>query len=119
MKKKIMITILVIGILLNILIIPVNAKMDINDITKPPAVDPTVTESINFIWNNISTVISIVGVGIASIMLIVVAIKYMLAAPGEKAQLKQHLLVYVIGAFFIFCCVGIVNLIKTLVEQIF
>ena len=49
---------------------------------------------------------------IAIIMLIVLAIKYISAAPGDKAEIKKHAVVYVVGAVVLFAATGILQIIK-------
>ena len=44
------------------------------------------------------TIVRIIGTGVAIIMLIVLAIKYISAAPSDKAEIKKHAVVYVVGA---------------------
>ncbi len=60
------------------------------------------------------TVTQVIGVGIAVIMLIVLGMKYMISAPEDKAQIKKHAVVYVIGAVVLFGAVGILEMIKNL-----
>ena len=59
-----------------------------------------------------TTVVQIVGVGVAVIMLIVLAIKYISAAPGDKADIKKHAVVYVVGAVVLFAASGILEIVK-------
>lgn len=118
--KKITTGLILVLLVINSLMIPVFAQtMDISPITDPPTVDPGTKGTLNEIWNHMAPIISTIAVGIAAIMLIVVAIKYMAAAPGEKAQLKKHLVIYVVGAIFILCSVGIISLLKGVAETIF
>ena len=58
------------------------------------------------------TVVQVVGVGVAIIMLIVLAIKYISAAPGDKADIKKHAVVYVVGAVVLFAASGILGIVK-------
>lgn len=51
-------------------------------------------------------------------MLIILAIKYMSAAPGEKADIKKSAVVYVIGAVVLFAAVGIMQVIKQFSDDI-
>ena len=46
-------------------------------------------------------------------MLAVLAMKYMSAAPGEKATIKKHAAVYIVGAIVLFGAAGILNIIET------
>ena len=77
-----------------------------------------VTPVIDSIWDKAWGIISVIGAGVAAIMLIVIAIKYMSAAPNERAEIKKYFIIYAVGAIFIFCCVGIVNLLKGVAEDI-
>jgi len=43
-----------------------------------------------------------IGASVAIIMLITVGIKYLTSAPEDRAQIKSHLVVYVVGALLIF-----------------
>ena len=57
------------------------------------------------------------GIGVAVIMLIVLAIKYISAAPGDKAEIKKHAVVYVVGAVILFAATGILQIIRTFATQ--
>lgn len=57
-------------------------------------------------------VFRIAAVGIALIMLVVVAIKYMSAAPEGKAEIKKHAVIYVVGAVVLFASAGILSIIE-------
>lgn len=64
------------------------------------------------------TVVRVVGVAVAIVMLLVVAMKYMTAAPGEKADIKKSAVVYVVGAVVLFAVTGILGLINTFSSKI-
>jgi len=64
------------------------------------------------IMGAIITIIQVVGTGVAILMLIVLAIKYISAAPGDKADIKKHAVVYVVGAVVLFAATGILQIIK-------
>ena len=77
------------------------------------AVDSTGTAaSANNILGAIMTVAQVIGVGVAIVMLIVLAIKYVYTAPGDKAEIKKHAVVYVVGAIVLFAASGILGIIK-------
>ena len=59
---------------------------------------------------NIIGIAQVIGVGVAMTMLIVLGISYMVAAPGDKAEIKKHAVVYVVGAIFIFATTGIISI---------
>ena len=58
-----------------------------------------------------AVMVKIAGVGIAMVMLIVLAMKYMMAAPGDKAEIKKHAGVYVVGAVILFAATQIIAII--------
>ena len=51
-------------------------------------------------------------------MLIVLAIKYISAAPNDKAEIKKHAVVYVVGAVILFGATVILEIIKNFALQI-
>lgn len=68
--------------------------------------------SVTRIIGALINIIQIIGSGVAIIMLIVLAIKYISAAPGDKADIKKHAVVYVVGAIVLFAATGILQIIK-------
>lgn len=68
--------------------------------------------SANTIINQILGVVQIIGVGVAVIMLIVLAIKYISAAPGDKAEIKKSAVVYIVGAVILFGATGLLQIVK-------
>lgn len=74
--------------------------------------DEEVLNPINDIAGTAITVTQIIAIGVAIIMLIVLAMKYMLSAPGDKATIKKHAVVYIVGAIVMFACTGILELIR-------
>ena len=63
-------------------------------------------------------VVQVIGVAIAVIMLIVLAIKYISAAPNDKAEIKKHAVVYVVGAVVLFAASGIIGIIRGFADKI-
>lgn len=53
-----------------------------------------------------------IGIGIALIILTYIGIKFMLASPSERANIKQYSMNYVIGVFILIGGVGILTAIK-------
>ena len=68
--------------------------------------------SVNRIIGAMLTVVQVVGSGVAVIMLIVLAIKYISAAPSDKAEIKKHAVVYVVGAVVLFAASGIIGIVR-------
>lgn len=60
----------------------------------------------------IINIVQVIGMGVAIIMLVVMAIKYISAAPSEKAEIKKSATVYIIGAIVLFAASGILGIIK-------
>lgn len=79
-----------------------------NSVNKP-------TGASNSVSNVLATVITsarIIGVCFAVVMLLTVAMKYMSAAPGEKADIKKSAMIYVVGAVVLFAVVGILGIVE-------
>ncbi len=53
----------------------------------------------------------------AIIILLVIGMKYMLAAPGDRAGIKKYSIKYVIGALILFGASGIVTIMKGFVKD--
>lgn len=65
------------------------------------------------IIGRIISIVQVFGVFIAVAMSMILGIKYMYASPGDKAQIKNHLTVYIIGAVIMFGAVGILGIVKS------
>ena len=73
--------------------------------------DTNVNNSAKTIVGAIIGAVRIIAVGVAVIMLAVLAMKYMMSAPGDKADIKKHAVVYVVGAVILFAVSGILGII--------
>ena len=74
--------------------------------------DDTISGKAEKIMGSIVDVVRVVGTGVAIIMIIFVAIKYMTAAPGERADIKKHAIPFVVGAIVLFASTNILSIIK-------
>jgi len=83
-----------------------------NSITENAKDNTGVAKSVKEIIQSILTITQVIGVGVAVIMLVVLAIKYISAAPSDKAEIKKHMVVYVVGAILLFAASGILEIIK-------
>ena len=83
--------------------------IDLNEFTGDTSGAGGVTD----LFNRIIGIVQVVGTGIAVIMLIVLAIKYLMAAPSEKADIKKGALVYVVAAVILFAAVNILAAIQS------
>lgn len=75
----------------------------------------------NLVNDTAITAISIarvVCVSIAIVILLVIAMKYMMSAPGDRADIKKHAVHYIIGAFILFGVTGILGIINNFALQI-
>lgn len=73
--------------------------------------DSTVINPVRSVVSGALTIIRVVGTGVAIIMLTYVGIKYMTAAPSEKAEFKKSATAYVVGAIVLFAASNIVGII--------
>lgn len=80
-----------------------------DDIT---ASDSDAAGVIQDISGTILGIVQVVGVAVAVIMLVVLAIKYISAAPSEKADIKKSAFIYIIGALLLFGGVALLNIIQ-------
>ena len=80
--------------------------------------DSTAANSVAKMANSVIGVVQVVGMAVAVIMLIVLAIKYISAAPSDKAEIKKHAVVYVVGAVVLFAATGILEIVKNFSKNI-
>lgn len=124
MKKVLIIIItLILGILLvqnTVMAGAYNWASDINNAATATA--PTgATGAINAtrtISQSIITIARVICMGVAIVMLIVLAIKYMSSAPGDKATIKKSAVTYVVGAIVMFAAYGILTIIQAFASGI-
>lgn len=76
------------------------------------------SDSVSKMAGAIINIVQIIGMAVAVIMLIVLAIKYISAAPSDKAEIKKHAVVYVVGAIVLFAASGILEIIKNFSKNI-
>ena len=78
-----------------------------------------ITDTADTILGAILSVMRIVCLGIAIIMITVLAMKYMMAAPGDRAEIKKSAVQYVIGAVIMFGAAAILGLLVEFTNGIF
>lgn len=64
----------------------------------------------------ILNVCKVVAVGIALIMIVIIAAKYMLASAGDRADIKKHAVAYITGAVILFASAGLVQVMQSFAE---
>lgn len=83
----------------------------IDNADKATGVD-ALNKSATNITGSILSVVKYVATGIALIMIVVIAAKYMLASAGDRADIKKHAVAYVTGALILFGSAAIVEIIQ-------
>lgn len=119
MKKKVIISGLVLMILMAFFQIMIYATDEsgfnyidkINTFTTSDG-NADVINPINNVAGTAITIAQTIAVGVAIIMLIVLAMKYMMSAPGDKATIKKHAVVYIVGAVIMFAATAILEIIR-------
>lgn len=108
--------------IINVCILIILSTIFISNIANASVADivnPT-SDATGYFENPISIILGItqvIAIGLGTIMLIVIAIKYMSSAPGDKAEIKQHAVVYLVGAIIAFGASGIMEIFKGLVKE--
>ncbi len=69
--------------------------------------------------NKIIGLLQIVGTGISIIVVSILGIKYMLASPGEKADVKKNIMPIIIGCILVFGGVNVVAIIAKFSTGVF
>ena len=70
-----------------------------------------VTNPISNIAGSVITIARVICAAVAVSMLAILGMKYMTAAPGDKADIKKSAIQYVVGAIVLFGVVGILGII--------
>ena len=122
MKKMnlIIIALLIFVTIISACVVEVNADYDFSDkisTINDKGDDSSATTSAQNVVGAALKIARIVAVGIALIMLTVLAIKYMSSAPGEKAEIKKYAVVYVVGAVVLFAASAILGIIKNFADK--
>ena len=69
------------------------------------------------ILNSIIGIIQVAGTGISMIMVTLLGIKYIMAAPSDKADVKKQIAPLVIGAIILFASVNLVGIIADVADS--
>ena len=104
---KIMSLSIVLMLMLAVVAMPVMA-LEIPD----PNYGAAGTGGIKNAGSNIAGIAATIGVAVALVILITLAIKYITAAPSDKADIKKSAVAYVIGAVLLFAASGVLALIQ-------
>lgn len=71
-----------------------------------------IVNSVSDIAGSVITITQVICSGVAVAMLTILGIKYMTSAAGDKATIKKHAVVYVVGAVVMFSCTAILEIIQ-------
>lgn len=119
MNKKIAIITIVMMLIL-LLIIPNNSlAIDTSKYQEIYSPSSTNTDTLMNIGGKILGLIQVAGTGIAVIMLLVIGVKYILASVQEKAQLKETLVPYVIGAILLFGGSNLLSIVYKFIKSLY
>ena len=67
---------------------------------------------------SIIVIARVITTSIAIIVLLVIAMKYMISAPGDRADIKKHAIAYVIGAMILFGSSAILGILVNIAGKI-
>lgn len=82
------------------------------------AVSADVTGKVDKVIATVITLTRTITVAIAMVILLVIGMKYMIASPGDRADIKKHAVAYVIGAFILFGASGILTILLEFSKEI-
>ena len=89
----------------------------------PPVIQPSdpgsAGDDIKNAGSKIAGLISVIAAAVAISILIWLAIKYMSAAPSDKADIKKSAVTYVIGAVLLFAASGVLGIIASFGQGLF
>ena len=106
-----------IAILSNSKVLATDMMEYINNAANASATGNAITTTEN-IAGSVITIVKVISASVALIMLIILGIKYMSSAPGDKAEIKKHAVVYVVGAVIMFSVTGILTIIQNFADGI-
>lgn len=103
-------------LMIAILVVPATVYASIPEVDIK---DSGLQDSITDAGGQIAGIAAAIGAGVAIVMLLWLAIKYMTAAPDEKANIKKTATIYIIGAVLLFAASGVLGLIRGFGEGLF
>lgn len=119
MKKCINIILVISIILVNLCLLSgqvIASKDPYTDITP---VDIADAEKLGTSMNKVIGIIQVVGMTAAVIVLIIIGMKYVMASAQDRASIKQHLFIYIVGAVLLFAVTGVLEIVKTFSNEAF
>lgn len=114
----VLIIIMTLNFFLNIVYASENTKEIINTFRGTETSTGGGVEEASKLIGRVISIVQVFGIFIAVAMCIGLGIKYMYSSPGDRAQIKNHLTVYVIGAIVMFSATGILQIVKVFYTSI-
>ena len=74
----------------------------------------TIDSTVGHVWKTISTILQIAAVG----AIIFAGVRYMFASADTKADIKQQLVILVVGAVLVFGATTVINFIQTVTNEV-
>ena len=74
------------------------------------------SDAVTKILSAILGVVRTAGAGIAVVMLMTIAAKYIVASAGDRADIKKYAINYVVGAIILFAATGLLTIVKNFVD---
>ena len=107
---KIKLKILLLNLLIVALILAFSANVMATDKINP--IIPDDAKPVEKIINTLVSVFQVAAIGIGTVLLTTLGIKYMISSPDDKAEVKKHAVVFIVGALLAFGSSGIVQIFK-------
>lgn len=92
---------------------------DINTGDYTDIYNPGGTGGLNTMGGKILGLVQAIGTSVSVIMIVVIAIRYFVSAPDQKADVKSKLIPFLIGAILLFGASNLLSLLVTVVRDIF
>ena len=115
MLKILIVSIFIFAIMSNIAVMAYNVKETFNGNTS--ALPGSTTTAVQTVLGTVLDIARYVGVGVALIILMYIGVKFMVASPSERANIKQYSINYVIGATILIGASGFLTIIKTFTQN--
>lgn len=111
-SKKVIYLLTALIIMINIIMVATTVFADI-DISAVQGTTSDLATKTTSVGNLILGVLQAVAAVVAVIILVVLGVKYITAAPNDKAEIKKSITGYLIGAFIMFGASALLGIIKT------
>lgn len=80
--------------------------------------DSSGNSTLSNVGSKLYGIILVVGSAVAFVTLVILAIKFMTAAPDEKAEVKKTLIGFVIGVLILICTLTILRILQSIGQSI-